>query len=114
MSSTEGHLKYKLVFFVPPTHLAACKDAVFETGAGSYPQGKYSKACFQSPGIGEFLPGEGANPHVGTVGSVEKVEVMRVEILCLGRQTMLKAVEALLKTHPYEEPAYEVHRLEDV
>lgn len=114
MSSSEEHYKYKLVFFVPHSHLAACKEAVFETGAGSYPQGKYSKVCFQSPGVGEFLPGKGATPHIGTVGSLEKVEVMRVEILCLGRHTMLQAVEALLKAHPYEEPAYEVYKMENV
>ena len=48
------------------------------------------------------------------IGSLERVDEMRVEILCLGRQTMLQAVEALLKAHPYEEPAYEVYKLEDV
>jgi hypothetical protein len=106
--------KYKLVFFVPHPHLEACKDAVFATGAGSYPQGKYSRCCFQHPGLGQFLPGDGANPNIGAVGTVEKVEEMRVEILCLGRPTMLKAVEALVKAHPYEEPAYEVYKLENM
>jgi hypothetical protein len=117
MTSTigdENSTKYKFVFFVPHSHLEVCKDAVFETGAGSYPQGKYSRCCFQQPGIGQFLPGDGANPNIGSVGKVEQVEEMRVEILCLGRPTMLNAVEALLKAHPYEEPAYEVYKLENV
>ncbi|KAI1931990.1 hypothetical protein LOZ58_005558 [Ophidiomyces ophidiicola] len=104
--------KYKLVFFAPLSHVETCKEAVFATGAGT--QGNYSKACFQSLGTGQFLPQDGANPHIGKLGVVEKVEEMRVELLCVGRETMLKAVEALLKAHPYEEPGWEVYKLENV
>jgi hypothetical protein len=56
----------------------------------------------------------GANPNIGAVGTLEHVEEMKVEILCVGRQTMLDAVKELVKAHPYEEPAYEVYKLEDV
>ncbi|KAJ9223110.1 hypothetical protein DTO169C6_4584 [Paecilomyces variotii] len=114
MMTTPSADRYKLIFFVPHPSLEACKEAVFATGAGTFPGGKYSKACFQSPGIGQFLPGEGANPNIGAVGTVESVEEMKVEILCVGRKTMLDAVQALLKAHPYEEPAYEVYKLENV
>lgn len=114
MASTGEDAQYKLVFFVPDSDAEACKDAVFETGAGSFPGGKYSKACFQSHGVGQFLPGDAANPNIGSVGALEKVEELKVEVLCLGRPTMTKAVEALLKAHPYEEPAYEVYKMENV
>ncbi|KAK2807317.1 hypothetical protein FQN50_005471 [Emmonsiellopsis sp. PD_5] len=106
--------RFKLVFFVPPSHLDATKEAVFTAGAGRYPQGKYSKACFQSPGTGQFLPGDAANPNIGQVGVVEQVEEMRVEVLCMGRPTMVAAVKALVAAHPYEEPGYEVYKLENV
>ncbi|EAS35672.1 uncharacterized protein CIMG_01026 [Coccidioides immitis RS] len=106
--------KYKLVFFVPLSHVEVCKEAVFAAGAGSYPKGKYSKACFQSVGTGQFLPGDGANPNIGKVGDIEKVEEMRVEVVCLGRETMLKAVDELRNAHPYEEPGYEVYKSENV
>ncbi|PGH06830.1 hypothetical protein AJ80_08103 [Polytolypa hystricis UAMH7299] len=106
--------RFKLVFFVPPSHVDVCKDAVFDAGAGRYPQGKYSKACFQTLGTGQFLPGDGAAPAIGTVGGEEKVEEYRVEVLCVGRSMMEQAVKALLKAHPYEEPAYEVYKLENV
>lgn len=113
-TSTSVADRYKLVFFVPHPNLEACKDAIFDTGAGSFPGGKYTKTCFQSPGTGQFLPGGGANPNIGAVGTLEHVEEMKVEILCVGRQTMLDAVTALIKAHPYEEPAYEVYKLENV
>lgn len=69
---------------------------------------------FESPGIVQFLPGEGAQPNIGEVGKVERVEEMRVEVLCVGRDVMVGAVEALKRAHPYEEVAYEVYKLEDV
>lgn len=106
--------RYKLIFFVPHSSLEACKDAVFATGAGVFPGGKYSRTCFQTSGIGQFLPAEGANPNIGAVGTVEHVEEMKVEILCVGRKTMLDAVQALLQAHPYEVPAYEVYKMEQV
>ncbi|KLJ05554.1 hypothetical protein EMPG_10951 [Blastomyces silverae] len=106
--------RFKLVFFAPLSHVEACKDAVFDAGAGQYPQGKYTRVCFQSPGTGQFLPGGGANPNIGKVGALEFVEEMRVEVLCMGRTTMQEAVKALVKAHPYEEPGYEVYKLENV
>ncbi|EED23536.1 adenosine deaminase [Talaromyces stipitatus ATCC 10500] len=106
--------RYKLIFFVPHDHVEPCKEAIFSTGAGSFPGGKYTKVCFQTPGTGQFLPGDGAMPNIGAVGVLEHVEEMKVEVLCLGRETMLNAVKALVKAHPYEEVAYEVYKLEDV
>lgn len=106
--------RYKLIFFVPHPQLESCKEAIFSTGAGAFPGGKYTKCCFQTPGTGQFLPGNGANPNIGAVGALEHVEEMKVEILCVGRETMLNAVRALVKAHPYEEPAYEVYKLEEV
>ncbi|OJJ50578.1 hypothetical protein ASPZODRAFT_148069 [Penicilliopsis zonata CBS 506.65] len=106
--------RYKLIFFVPHPDLEKCKEAIFATGAGTFPGGKYSKTCFQTPGRGQFLPTGEANPAIGAVGVLEHVEEMKVEVLCVGRGVMLAAVEALKEAHPYEEVAYEVYRLEDV
>jgi hypothetical protein len=106
--------RYKLIFFVPHPHLETCKEAIFATGAGTFPGGKYIKTCFQTPGTGQFLPSEGANPNIGSVGALERVEEMKVEILCVGEEVMRDAVKELIKAHPYEEVAYEVYRMEDV
>lgn len=66
-----------------------------DLGAGSYPGGKYSMVCFEIPGIGQFLPGEGASPNIGAVGKVERVPETRVEVLCVGKDVMTGAVESL-------------------
>ena len=89
--------RFKLVFYTPHPPLEAIKAALFAVGAGTYPGGKYSHACFQTSGQGQFLPVQdrGAQPHIGTPGTLEKVEEMRVEMLCAGRATMLAAIGAL-------------------
>ncbi|KAF2657796.1 structural toxin protein RtxA [Lophiostoma macrostomum CBS 122681] len=106
--------KFKLIFFVPPSALQACKTAIFTAGAGRYPgPGNYTECAFTSKGVGQFRPGDAARPNIGEVGKLEEVEELRVETLCVGKDVTVKAVEALKKAHPYEEPAYEVYKLED-
>jgi hypothetical protein len=48
-------------------------------------------------GTGQFRPGDAANPHIGTVGTLEHVEEARVETMCVGEETARKAVAALKK-----------------
>ncbi|KAF2470456.1 uncharacterized protein BDR25DRAFT_34994, partial [Lindgomyces ingoldianus] len=107
--------KFKLIFFVPQSSLSACKTAIFAAGAGRYPgPGGYTECCFVSKGLGQFRPGDAANPNIGEVGKLEEVEEVRLETICLGREVAVKAVEALKKAHPYEEPAYEIYKIEDM
>ncbi|KAK0717825.1 GTP cyclohydrolase 1 type 2/Nif3 [Lasiosphaeria miniovina] len=106
--------RYKLVFHVPPAALDACKAAIFGAGAGRYPgAGNYTECCWTTLGTGQFRPGDAANPHIGKVGELEFVDEARVETLCLGEDVVRKAVAALKKAHPYEEPSYEVFKIED-
>lgn len=95
----------KLVFFVPKENVEQVKDAVFAAGAGK--QGLYDQCCWQTLGVGQFRPLEGANPHIGSVNDVEKVEEYRVEMLC-SESNIEKVIAALKAAHPYEEPAYDV------
>ncbi|KAH6872898.1 GTP cyclohydrolase 1 type 2/Nif3 [Alternaria rosae] len=107
--------KFKLVFFVPPSALNACKTAVLGAGAGRYPgPGGYTEVCFTSRGTGQFRPGDAADPHIGKAGELQEVDEYRVEAMCMGRDITVKAVEALKKAHPYEEPVYEVYKMEDM
>jgi hypothetical protein len=89
---------YKLVFHVPPSALAACKEAIFAAGAGRHPyRGNYTECCWAVLGTGQFLPGPGANPHIGTVGQLQEVEEYRVETMCIGRDVVRATLRALIK-----------------
>ncbi|SDI68649.1 YqfO family protein [Billgrantia gudaonensis] len=100
---------YKLAFFVPTDDAETVKEAVFATGAGRI--GDYEACCFQTSGTGQFRPLAGANPHIGKVDELERVEELKVELVCEDA-LIRQAVAALKKAHPYEEPAFDVWRLE--
>lgn len=99
---------YKLAFYVPVEDAEAVKEAVFVTGAGRI--GNYEACCFQTPGTGQFRPLAGASPHIGQVGDLERVEELKVELVCED-DLIEEAVAALRAAHPYEEPAFDVWKL---
>jgi hypothetical protein len=89
-------IRFKLIFYVPTSALAACKAAIFAIGAGRYPgPGNYTECCWVTLGTGQFRPGDTANPHIGSVGDLEEVEEARVETLCIGDDVVKAAVKAL-------------------
>ncbi|HIX60714.1 MAG TPA: YqfO family protein [Candidatus Halomonas stercoripullorum] len=100
---------YKLAFFVPLEHAEAVKEAVFATGAGRI--GDYEACCFETRGTGQFRPLTGATPHIGQVDKLEQVAEVKVELVCADEH-IRAAVQALRSAHPYEEPAFDVWRLE--
>ncbi|MGE6605221.1 NGG1p interacting factor NIF3 [Halomonas sp. NPDC076908] len=102
---------YKMAFFVPVDAAESVKQAVFEAGAGSI--GDYENVCFQTRGTGQFRPTEGANPHIGAVGSLESVEEFKIEMVC-DEAHIHGAIAALKLAHPYEEVAYDVWLLADL
>ncbi|MGJ4108590.1 Nif3-like dinuclear metal center hexameric protein [Corynebacterium macclintockiae] len=91
-------------FTVPLNDAPTVKSAIFSAGGGA--QGDYEQACFEFSVTGQFLPTEGANPHLGAVGEVETVEEVRIEFVApAAKREAIRA--ALIKAHPYEEPAYD-------
>ena len=102
---------YKLVFFVPESHVETVKSAVFATGAGAI--GDYQECCWQVLGQGQFRPNGDASPFIGQPGELERVAEYRVEMVCAD-DLISMAVQALKQAHPYEEPAYDIWRLADV
>lgn len=101
---------YKLVFFVPESHLEPVKAAVFATGAGKI--GAYDCCCFETCGSGQFRPLSGANPFIGEADTLERVEEVRVELVCEDH-LIRAAVTALRQAHPYEEPAFDAWQLSE-
>ncbi|MDO6513775.1 MULTISPECIES: YqfO family protein [unclassified Neptuniibacter] len=100
---------YKLSFFVPEDHLESVKSAIFTTGAGRI--GNYDQCCWQVLGRGQFRALEGSTPFIGKYNELETVSEWKVELVC-DDEFIKQAVMALKQAHPYEEPAYEVWKLE--
>lgn len=101
---------FKFIFYVPKSDVEKVKSEVFKTGAGSL--GHYRCCAWETLGVGQFKPLKGARPMLGSVDQLERVEELRVEILCT-QDTVEQAVFAMKRAHPYEEPAYEVLKLEN-
>lgn len=102
---------YKLAFYVPESHLDTVKNAVFAAQAGRI--GRYEHCCWQVLGQGQFRPLDATQPFIGTPGTLEIVSEYRVELVCDDAH-IKTAVAALKAAHPYEEPAYEVYKLESM
>jgi hypothetical protein len=99
----------KISFFVPIEYAEKVKRAVFLTGAGQL--GEYDNCCWETVGTGQFRPLSGSDPFLGEEGVLEKVEELKVEMVCQ-LEFIDAAIQALKQTHPYEVPAYEVIKLE--
>lgn len=100
---------YKLCFFVPETHLEQTKLALFAAGAGRI--GNYEHCAWQCRGQGQFRPLKGSNPYLGEKDQLETVVEYKVELVC-DDELVRDALQALKTAHPYEEPAYDIYRLE--
>ena len=100
----------KLTVYVPSDAAAPVRAAIAEAGAGRI--GAYDFASFSSPGEGRFRPLEGAEPTIGTVGEIETVDEVRIEVV-LDRALRSRVVTAMIAAHPYETPAYDVVQLAD-
>jgi dinuclear metal center YbgI/SA1388 family protein len=95
----------KLVVFVPDSAAPAVIDAMGDAGAGTI--GAYERCAWTTSGLGTFLPRDGANPTIGTVGRVEQVAETRVEMVVpAGRRH--EVIAAMRAAHPYEEPAFDL------
>ncbi len=96
----------KIVTFAPPDAVEAITGAMAKAGAGQI--GDYSECSFIVEGVGSFRPGAEANPLVGTSGELSQETEVRIEMNApAGRVDSV--VTALVATHPYQEPAFDVH-----
>ena len=100
---------YKICVYVPENAVEKVKQSLFDAGAGRI--GNYDSCCWQSKGVGQFRPLPGSNPAIGDRGRVEQVVEIKVELVCEDK-LVEQAVAALRASHPYEEPAFDVFKLE--
>ncbi len=108
--SHKSSILKKLFTFVPLEHVSAVKDAIFNAGAGHI--GNYSECSFSHEGFGTFKGQEGTNPFVGQPGKRHEEKEMKLEVIFPG-WLQEKVISALIKSHPYEEVAYDVISLDN-
>ncbi len=102
--------QYKLVVFVPKTHILQVADELFKAGCGLI--GEYSNCSFRAKGEGSFKGSEKSNPSVGKKENFEIIEEYRLEVI-LESWKLNSAIKVLKQIHPYEEPAFDIYPLKN-
>lgn len=100
----------KVVVFVPQAHGASVANAMCDAGAGRL--GNYDHCSYQLDGVGHYRALDGAQPAMGKVGELHTEPETRIEVL-VNKALCGRVVEAMLKAHPYEEPAYDIIALDN-
>lgn len=109
MVPQQGRL-LKLVVFTPKNYARRLSAALFAAGAGAFRN--YDSCSFESEGNGSFRPCEGANPFIGELGEIHIEPEIRQEFL-ISNDIKSRVVAALIATHPYEEPAFDLIPLDN-
>ena len=100
----------KLTVFVPAETVEVMGEALGEAGAGNL--GRYSHCTFASEGEGTFWPSVDADPYAGKPGELTRVTEFRLETIAPA-DLVPDLLDVLHEVHPYEEPAFDVHSLEN-
>lgn len=101
----------RLITFCPNEYKQVILNSLFDAGAGNI--GKYQNCSFVSMGSGSFTPMTEANPFEGKVGELSVVDEVKVEVL-VPDYAVNNVLNALKESHPYEEVAYYLHKIENV
>ncbi|MDR1069193.1 MAG: Nif3-like dinuclear metal center hexameric protein [Gracilibacteraceae bacterium] len=103
---------FKIVVYTPPEQAETLRRAMAAAGAGAGvtdgPHSEVYEECFfQTEGEGMFRPLPGAAPYSGRVGELARVPETRLESVTAAKN-LNRVLQALRRTHPYEEPAYDI------
>jgi dinuclear metal center YbgI/SA1388 family protein len=109
LSPSERAGQAKIIVFTPEDDVEAVLGALDRSGAGVI--GNYRQCSFRTPGMGTFLPVEGARPTIGRVGQPEEVQELRIEAV-VPQALAPVAAAAVREAHSYEEPAIDVYPLQ--
>lgn len=108
-SEVEGGEMCKIVTFCPSDSVERIRDGLAAVGAGTI--GAYRRCSFELAGAGTFHGGDKTDPAVGAPGRLERVNEIRLEMVC-PRSALAGAVRALRSFHPYEEAPIDIYALE--
>lgn len=100
----------KIAVFVPKFHVTSVRQAMFEAGAGQI--GNYDSCSYNTEGYGTFRANEWATPFVGEANQLHTEPEIRIEVI-VPAYLKSKVVGAMMLSHPYEEPAYDIIPLQN-
>ena len=100
----------KLVTYVPVAQAEEVRNALFAAGCGCI--GRYDSCSYNVEGSGTFRAQEGTHPYCGAVGELHTEAEVRIETIVTAYRKA-GAGRALLKVHPYEEPAFDLYPLQN-
>lgn len=103
--------KVKLVVTVPLSHADNVRRAMGDAGAWRFES--YSHCSVSMPVTGRYIPLDGADPFIGSVGTFETVEEERIEVTC-DSAIIAQVITAMVAVHPYDQVAYDVYPLLDL
>lgn len=100
----------KLYTFVPHAEAEKVRSALFASGAGHI--GAYNECSFNVEGNGTFRAGAGTDPFVGEQDKRHTEPETKLEVV-FPHYLEPRVIQALLASHPYEEVAYDIIRLDN-
>ncbi len=100
----------KIAFFIPQSYSLKVQNALFAVGCGKL--GNYENCAYRMNGQGSFKPMTSAEPFIGEIDKMEYVDEERVEMV-FPSYLQKKVIETLYQHHPYEEPAFDIFKLEN-
>lgn len=109
LEQTTADKLMKLAVFTPKESTEQVRTALASAGAGQI--GDYTDCSFISQGQGRFKPSESADPYIGIANELTVVEEEKIEVV-FPTSFKNRVLKALLITHPYEEPAYDLFLLD--
>src|SRR5699024_6232336 len=90
---------------IPAEDSGQRKSELSKAGDGRHVD--YTDCFYEYRVKGQFRPGGDANPHIGARGELENVDEYIVEAI-YDPAIENHVVEALVESHPYEEPAFDI------
>ena len=101
----EGNYLYKIVTYVPQSHIEQVRQAMWSAGAGTI--GNYDCCSYSSEGNGTFRAQVGCNPFVGEIDKLHTEPELRLEMV-VPKDKSGRVVAAIHTAHPYEEPVIDI------
>lgn len=106
-------MKYKKVIIgvtTPIEYVDKIRNTICLNKGGIIGNYSYCSICY--PVLGTFKPNKKANPYIGKCNNLEKVEEVKLEIVC-HKNDVKKIIKKIKKVHPYEEPCITIMPLLD-